>query len=369
MDLRTLFFAALMWQPHVYAASEPTIPEGNYYLHGAMEMAAKLAFKKDGTFQAAIAYGSADGAAKGTWNVENNTLTLTSDADLQSAKKLSFEMHRTRNLVELEQSYRIQHGNYDNIDNATAHQAQTNYILQMQYDPRPKPPAIEPVYLYFEFSEGPGSQQLLSSNKPTDLWLPYDPQRTLKKIGFGTSRDSGPTQWSDVSPDSRSFSIGWKKKKSQTISFDPPREKGLVEIQRVLNDDEHRRILKNYIITLFHFDPISPPITTPVDVYWKFEDGSAEQQVWTDSKQETLSLPYSPTRALEKIGLRTQGSKDEIEWLYTFPEMRWMRVDWKEYAVPANGELSLLFEDLQLVIEPDCLAVDFGNGKACFRRR
>jgi hypothetical protein len=369
MDLRALFFAALLWQPFAYAAADSKSLEGHYFLHGAMEMGAELILRKEGTFSGRMAYGNVGGMAEGTWQVENNTLSLTSEVDYLPTKKLFFKMPRTRSLAELEESYRIQHGNYDNIDNATAHQAQTNYILQMHYDRRPKPPAIKPVYLYFEFSDGPRSQQLLTSNKPTDLWLPYDPQRTLKKIGFGTSRDSGPTQWFDVSPDSRSFSIGWKKKKSQAISFDPPREKGLVEIQRVLNDDEQTRILNNYIITLYHFDPISPPAITPVDVYWKFEDGSTEQQVWRDSKQETLSLPYSPTRTLEKIGMHTQSSKDEIEWLYTFPEMRWMRVDWKEYAVPANGELSLLFEDLQLTIEPDCLAVDFGNGKACFRRR
>ncbi|CAI8953699.1 hypothetical protein EMIT0P253_50219 [Pseudomonas sp. IT-P253] len=43
-----------------------------------------------------------------------------------------------------------------------------------------------------------------------------------------------------------------------------------------------------------------------------------------------------------------------------------MRVDWKDYAAPANGELSLLFENMQLTIESDCLTVDLGNGKACF---
>jgi hypothetical protein len=368
MDLRTIFFAALVWLPFANAAESRPI-EGDYYLYGVMEMAARLVLQKDGSFAAAAAYGSANGAAKGTWSIESNTLTLTSEADPHAAKKLAFEMPRTRNLAELEESYRIQHGNYDEIDNDTANFAQTHYILQMQYDQRPKPPAIDPVYLYFEFSAGPGSQQLLKSNETTDLWLPYDPQRTLTKIGFGTSRDSGPTQWIDVSPDSRWFGIGWKKEKSQPIAFTPRKEKGLAEIQRDLNDDEQSRILKNYLITVYHFDPISTPAITPVDVYWRFDDGSTKQQVWADSKQERLSLPYSPTRTLEKIGLHTQGSKDEIEWIPTLPDMRWMRVDWKDYAVPANGELSLLFQDLRLAIEPDCLAVDFGNGKACFRRR
>ena len=42
----------------------------------------------------------------------------------------------------------------------------------------------------------------------------------------------------------------------------------------------------------------------------------------------------------------------------------------KSETKPAsNGDLSALFQDLQLAIEPNCLAVDFGNGKACFRRQ
>ncbi|MFJ7282619.1 hypothetical protein [Pseudomonas sp. NPDC099000] len=369
MELRTIFFAAFVWLPCANAAEQPRPIEGDYYLYGAMEMAARLVLKKDGSFAAAAAYGSANGTAMGTWSIESNKLKLTSEADPHAAKKLVFEMPRTRNLAELEESYRIQHGNYDEIDNDTANYAQTHYILQMQYDRHPPPPAIDPVYLYFEFSEGAGSQQLLESNETTDLWLPYDPQRTLTRIGFGTSRNSGPIQWFDVSPDSRWFGIGWKKEKSQPIAFSPRKEKVLAEIQRDLNDDEQGRILKNYLITVYHFDPISTPAISPVDVYWRFDDGSTEQQVWADSKQERLSLPYSPTRTLEKIGLHTQGSKDEIEWLPTLPDMRWMRVDWKDYTVPANGELSLLFQDLRLAIEPDCLAVDFGNGKACFRRR
>lgn len=35
----------------------------------------------------------------------------------------------------------------------------------------------------------------------------------------------------------------------------------------------------------------------------------------------------------------------------------------------SNSDLSGLFQDLELAIEPNCLAVDFGNGKACFRRQ
>jgi hypothetical protein len=79
MDLRTLLFAALIWQPLAYAAAESSSLDGHYFLHGAMEMGAELLLRKDGTFAGGITYGSADGIAKGTWHVEGSTLTLKAD--------------------------------------------------------------------------------------------------------------------------------------------------------------------------------------------------------------------------------------------------------------------------------------------------
>lgn len=79
MDLRTLFFVALLWQPFVYATADFKSLEGHYFLRGAMEMGAELLLRKDGTFSGGIAYGSADGIAKGSWHVEDNTVTLKTD--------------------------------------------------------------------------------------------------------------------------------------------------------------------------------------------------------------------------------------------------------------------------------------------------
>ncbi|APC15463.1 hypothetical protein BLL42_06880 [Pseudomonas frederiksbergensis] len=351
-----------MWLPTAYAAAEPRPLEGHYYLRGAMEMGAELLLRKDGTFAGGVAYGSAGGIAKGTWHVEDDILTLETEADSQPAKKLAFNFSRERTLAELEEY--SQYSNNDNVD-----LVRKNYVMEMRYARlHPKPPAIKPVYVSFEFSQGPSSQLLLNSNEQTDLWLPYDPQRTLKKIGFATSRSSSPSQWFDVSPASRSFSIGWKKPKNQPISFEKPEESGLAETQRFLAADAQDRISKNYMVTLFHYDPITPPAVNPVDVYWQFQDGSTQQQIWADSNQLKLTQPYSATQTLQKVGLRMKGSTKDIQWFDITPDTRWLGFEWEAYPDPANGDLSVLFQDLRLAIEPDCLAVDFGNGKACFRR-
>ena len=72
MDLRTSFFAALLWLPVANAAESRPL-EGDYYLYGAMEMAARLVLKKDGSFATAAAYGSANGAAKRRFSPSKKT--------------------------------------------------------------------------------------------------------------------------------------------------------------------------------------------------------------------------------------------------------------------------------------------------------
>lgn len=88
MELKSLFFAALMGLPLSAVSADTPSLDGHYYLTGAMEMGAELLLRKDGTFDAGVAYGSADGFAKGTWKVENQTVLLksqtkpTSNSDL-----------------------------------------------------------------------------------------------------------------------------------------------------------------------------------------------------------------------------------------------------------------------------------------------
>ncbi|WP_322845292.1 hypothetical protein [Pseudomonas sp. B33.4] len=89
MELKTLFFAALIWLPITQASADTPSLDGHYYLSGAMEMGAELLLRKDGTFDAGVAYGSADGFAKGTWQVDKEILTLKSATKPASDNDLS----------------------------------------------------------------------------------------------------------------------------------------------------------------------------------------------------------------------------------------------------------------------------------------
>jgi len=89
MELKTLFLAALLCLPATHASADTSPLDGHYYLTGAMEMGAELLLRKDGTFDAGVAYGSADGFAKGTWQVENQTVTLKSATKPASDNDLS----------------------------------------------------------------------------------------------------------------------------------------------------------------------------------------------------------------------------------------------------------------------------------------
>ncbi|WP_166221413.1 hypothetical protein [Pseudomonas atagonensis] len=355
MELKTLLLMAFLSVPFAQAYADVRALDGHYYLQGAMEMDAELLLRKDGTFSAGIAYGSAEGITKGNWYVEDNTLMLEQEPAAQPAKKLSYKLSRERTLDELKKY----------ADNEKNQLAKENYVLELRYDRQPPPPPLKPVIVNLEFDSGPPGQLLLSSNQQTDLWFPYDPKRTLKKIGFGT--DHG--QWFDVAPDSRAFNIGWKKRKNQPLTFEQPIGFDLATTRQYLTAEEQERVDHNYWLTLFHFDPVSPPAIEPVVVHWQFEDGSTQKQVWASSQQNKLRLPFSPKKTLAKIGLHTQNSPDDLEWLAVMPDTRWATLDWQAYPDPANGDLSVLFQDLQLAIEPNCLAVDFGNGKACFRRK
>ncbi|AXJ07777.1 hypothetical protein CFN16_27660 [Pseudomonas fluorescens] len=89
MELKPLFLTALLLLPTTHVSADAPPLDGHYYLQGAMEMGAELLLRKDGTFDAGVAYGSADGFAKGTWHVENGTLTLKSETKPSSSNDLS----------------------------------------------------------------------------------------------------------------------------------------------------------------------------------------------------------------------------------------------------------------------------------------
>ena len=89
MELKPLLFAALMSLPVTQASADTPPLDGHYYLTGAMEMGAELLLRKDGTFDAGVSYGSADGFAKGTWQVEDHTVTLKSETKPASNSDLS----------------------------------------------------------------------------------------------------------------------------------------------------------------------------------------------------------------------------------------------------------------------------------------
>jgi hypothetical protein len=356
MDLRTLFLAGLMCLPVSYTKAAPSTLEGHYYLHGVMEMAAELLLRKDGTFAAGAEYGSASGATEGTWHVEDNVLTLESKDDLKPLEKLSFSLVRLDTRQQLEEHASGQEGNF---------LWRNNYVIEMKYPHYIKPPTQKPKYVYFEFNQESFGSLRLSEND--EAWIPYDPQKTLKKIGLSTSANSPPSQWFDVSAAGRVFTINWKKPEGQPIVFTQPYEYGFIKAQTFLNTDEKNLIKNNYKVEVYHNHPKPPPEIKPVDVYWQFKDGAIQQKVWADTNQQYVTLPYTDARELQKIGVRMKGATENIKWFEVNPDTRSIQFEWDAYADPSD--LSLLFRDLELTIESNCLAVDFGTGRACFRRQ
>ena len=130
----------------------------NFFAPGHMEL------DRDGgvadcertVYPGGIAYGSADGIAKGSWHVEHNTVTLKTDAASRPPKELEFHARSRHGF-----SYLEPYLTYDKFYQPV----RDNYVLQMVYSHYARSPEIEPVYAYFEFSQGASSQLLLSSTK------------------------------------------------------------------------------------------------------------------------------------------------------------------------------------------------------------
>lgn len=70
-----LFFIVIKISSGIYAQSNI---EGEYYLHGVMEVASGFLIKPDSTFQFFFSYGALDREGLGKWTVKGNQLILNS---------------------------------------------------------------------------------------------------------------------------------------------------------------------------------------------------------------------------------------------------------------------------------------------------
>ncbi len=365
INLRIILFATFaLLSFHCTAAISQGL-EGVYYLQDSHPLAAQLQLRKDGTFTAEVAVAGVGvkDSAEGVWEVEGNTLTLKDPPSTQATSKLVFEARYERTLAQLEKVH--QYNNKYGYD-----LARKNYVLDLMYGRYSRQPDIQPLYVYFQFSQGPSNKQLFSPNSPADILLPYDPQKTLKKIGFSSVSSSQATQWVDVLPTSRQVIVSLKKLKKEPITFKVTSEIDLPEAQAYTNDrEELEHIRSNYMISLYYDNSMTPPPIKPVDMFWQFQDGSVQQQVWADSKQSRLVFPYVDTLTLKKVGVRTREEISDIQWFDITPSGRWLYFSWKEISdYPPEG-LVTSFHDMQLTIEPECLKLSEDDSHVCFRRK
>lgn len=352
------FFSAL-------SAADSRDLTGRYRLHGAMEMAAELLLRKDGTFAGGVAYGSAQGYAKGIWQIEGGAVHLQSDA--ANAPRVPGDIDfDIRNSLSLEQMAEYRHYDSERGDKL----AKNNYVLEIKHDEFVHHPTINPVNVLLEFSDGAVNKMLWRGGYEWRLSSPFDERRVLKRIGFHDEGGSGATQWFEFSATARWLGFDWKKKPGRKLSFEYPFERNLAEAERYYknNPEELEHIKSNYLITMYYDDELVKPKINPVNVYWEFEGGSVQKDVWDESKQSLALLPYKARRKLQKIGFQEQGSTRPIQWLEVSPAGRWFSVYWKGHSPGQDDDLSMLFNDMALEIKPNCLVLDLGTGKACFRK-
>ncbi|NUT78862.1 hypothetical protein HNO86_27855 [Pseudomonas sp. C1C7] len=365
MQIRNVLFAIGASLISALSAADSSDLAGRYYLRGGMEMASELLLKEDGTFVGQIVYGSAQGQAKGVWRVDGDAVLLESDLHTTTrvAGDISFRLEDELSLEEVKE--------YQDYDNERGYKlAQNNYVLEIKHDQEIAPPAIDPMDVVFEFSDG--SVNHLSWEGWTDwrLSLPFDPQKTLKKIGFRDKRGAGATQWFEVSDTTRWLGIDWKKKLGRKISFDQPFERDLAEAEFYYqsNPEELEHIRANYLIALYYDSELVKPQINPVYVHWVFEDGTVKKELWNEAKGQLVHLPYGMRRKLQKIGFQEQGSKGPVQWLEVSPEGRWFNIYWAGHRPDKKDDLSMMLNDLALEIKPNCLVFDLGVRKACFRK-
>ncbi len=365
MQTRNVLFAIGLSFFSVLSEANSSDLVGRYYLQGAMEMASELLLKEDGTFASQIVYGSAQGHAKGIWRVEGDAVLLQNDAGTtpRAAGDISFRLQDELTLEEVRgyQDYDSEHG--DKL-------VQNNYVLDIKHDQDIAPPAIDPMDVIFEFSDGSITKLTWEGWTDWRLSLPFYERKALKKIGFGDKGGVGAIQWFEVSNTARWLGIDWKKKPGRKISFDQPFERDLVgaELYYKNNPEELEHIRGHYFIALYYDNELVKPQINPVYVHWRFEDGSVKKELWNETRGQLALLPYGAQRKLQKIGFQEQGSTRPIQWLEVSPTKRWFSVYWKGHPPGQEDDLSMLFNDLALEIKPNCLVLDLGTGKACFRK-
>ncbi|MHC8316031.1 hypothetical protein [Pseudomonas sp. LB3P31] len=357
------FMLAGLYSGASIATPAEDIP-GNYYLR-AMEVDSRIILQPDHTFTANIAYAGAQGEAQGHWDLSDKVLTLTSDEVEPPADKLLFSLSRARNLKELQAR--------EQTDAAqTLKQAQSNYLLNLKYARSRPVPTIPPVTLVFEFNHGPAVEWLWDNAQGQQYYLPYSEERSLTRVGFQSADNAQVTQWFPIDPATRAMTLNWTvdRANSQMI-YQQPDQLDLGQSQHYLRNAPSALALidKNYRVSMYYDMPADPPAIKPMDIFWSFDDGSSEQQQWTDSRQQQLRMPVSSTKTLKKFGVKLSGTAQETEWFDVAPDSRAFYLLWEERIRPGRGnDLSAMFKSLELQVDDGCLAVDLGRGVACYRK-
>lgn len=88
-------------------------------------------------------------------------------------------------------------------------QLKNNYLITLNQNVEFIAPVIEPVEVHWGFQDGTVQKQLWADAKNSVLRLPFDKQKTLKRIGFKGQGSARPIIWVEVTPAGRMFSMEW----------------------------------------------------------------------------------------------------------------------------------------------------------------
>ncbi|MEX6500737.1 hypothetical protein [Pseudomonas zhanjiangensis] len=170
---------------------------GHYYLQGAMEVGSELLLMKDGTFEAMIVYGSANGHAKGKWSTTSTSLTLETDTPSKTRKKATKNKvtHIVKNQIRLAE-----------ISSRSSYSKGDTYELQIVTDGNPGQFINSNADAYWVYDDN--SVHISNFDNDSSLYgvtAPLNPERTLNRIGINL-RNELPTQWFDITdPNGLSF--------------------------------------------------------------------------------------------------------------------------------------------------------------------
>jgi hypothetical protein len=365
VSVRLLFLSLLCTASGVtHAANQDEGIAGHYTLQ-AREIGSQLVLQPDSTFDAMIVYAGAQGAAKGHWKRAGDTLLLTSDAVEPPAEKLLFNLSRTHSLAELKDAHLPDGGD-------AFKQAKNHYVLNLRFARSSPVPSIAPVTVLFEFDEGPETRLIWDNAQGRQLYLPYSQQRNLTRIGFQSAADQA-VQWFAIDPVTRTLSLNWKVDRATgQMSYEKSEELTLVQSQQFLRNAPRERALieRNYVLRMNYGVPAQPPAIKPVVIEWSYDDGSQKILRWTDSRQSQLKMPVEEGKTLQRLGLRMSDAQADTQWFEVEPDSRALDLMWDERVNAAQmRDLSGIFKTLALDVKGDCLAVDLGNGLACYRKQ